>query len=485
MVTRTFVSKTNTILNGSKDNFGLNPICALNYGRYHSRVLLYFDEKKLKKLYEDGVYEKGQVTHRLRMFNCGSWDPLKFMEKKEIGKVLSEEEKRAASFDVILFKLPRKFDAGVGFDNSTDVWFVGYNSVSKDGSTWYKSENGIEWDTPGVYTPEFLWREYEKWGNGEESVVVGRQHFDYGNENLDIDITNYVESILEGENNYGLGMAFSPRLELSKEYSINYITFFTPHTNTFFEPYIETRTNFKINDDRYKFYVGKTNRLYFYAVLGGVFTDLDELPVCTIEGVEYPVKRATTGVYYAEVKLGKKKKQGYDDCDNPIDVYETRSESVLYDTWSNLKYNGEDIDDVELDFHVMPASQYMNLGGEIESAKDLMPTISGMNDDEKVYQGDKRELDVVFRVQYSAKEYELADNAYYRIYVKDGTREIDVIDWDPINVLGRKNMFSINTAELVPYDYYVDIKLELGRETRIYKNKLHFKVVSNVSELKH
>ena len=485
MVTRTFLSKCNTIVNGSKDNFGLNPICMLSYGRLHTRALIYFDAEKIKKLMKDGVYEKEHTTHRLKMFNCGSWDHSKYMEKKEIGRHLSDEERRAASFDIIAFRLPYAFDAGVGFDNSTDVWFVGYNSASQDGSTWYKSANGLKWDVPGIYTPEFLWSEYEKWGKGEKSIVIGRQHFDYGNENLDIDITGYVNDIVDGGKNYGIGLAFSPMLELSKELHMSYIDFFTNNTNTFFEPYVETRNDFAINDDRYKFFLGKSNRLYFYSILGGVFTDLDELPTCEIDGEKYPVKRQTTGVYYADVKLGKKKAKGYDDCDNPIDVYEPRKAGVLYDTWGNLKYQGEDIDDVELEFEVHPAADFFNLGGDIESLSNLMPTISGMNDDEKLYQGDRRELDVVFRLQYSQSEYELADNAYYRIYVKDGTREIDVIDWDPISTIGRKNIFSINTAELVPYDYYVDIKVELGRETRIYKNKLHFKVVSNVSELKH
>lgn len=484
MVTRTFLSKCNTIVNGSKDNFGLNPICMLSYGRVHTRALVYFDAEKIKKLMKDGVYEKEHTTHRLKMFNCGSWDHSKYMEKKEIGRHLSDEERRAASFDIIAFRLPYAFDAGVGFDNSTDIWFVGYNSASQDGSTWYKSANGLKWDVPGIYTPEFLWSEYEKWGKGEKSIVIGRQHFDYGNENLDIDITDYVNDIVEGGKNYGIGLAFSPMLELSKEPHMSYIDFFTNNTNTFFEPYVETRNDFTINDDRYKFFLGRTNRLYFYSVLGGVFTDLDELPTCEIDGEKYPVKRQTTGVYYADVKLGKKKTEGYDDCDNPIDVYEPRKAGVLYDTWGNLKYQGEDIDDVELEFEVHPAADFFNLGGDIESLSNLMPTISGMNDDEKLYQGDKRELDVVFRLQYSQNEYELTDNAYYRIYVKDGTREIDVIDWDGISTLGRKNMFSINTAELVPYDYYVDIKVELGRETRIYKNKLHFKVISNVTEIK-
>lgn len=483
MVTRTFLSKCNTIVNGSKNNFGLNPVCTLNYGKTQSRVLLYFDAEKIMNLANGGKIGAG-TTHHLKMFNCGSWDPRKFMEKKEIGRALSNGEVRAASFDIILFKLPQAFDAGTGFDDSTDVWFVGRASVSEDGSTWYKSENGLEWDAPGVYTSEFLWKEYEKWGNGEESIVIGRQHFDYGNENLDIDITDYVNSIIKGGKNYGLGMAFSPRLELSKSQNINYATFFTSHTNTFFEPYVETRTNTPINDDRYKFYFGKDNKLYFYAILGGIYTDLDELPVCTIEGVKYPVKRQNTGIYYAEVNIGKKKSESLDECGNSVTENTPREESILYDVWSNLKYNGEDLGEVEMEFRGIPASRYMNLGGEIEITKNIVPTISGINDDEKIYQGDKRELDVVFRVQYSQNEYELADNSFYRIYVKDGTREIDVIDWDAIDTLGRKNTFSIDTSELIPYDYYVDIKLETGRETRIFKNRLHFKVVDNVTEIR-
>lgn len=484
MVTRTFLDKCNTIVNGSKDNFGLNPICSLCYGSVQSRALLHFDESYIKNLYEKGEFNPDTTKHTLKLFNCASWDPSKFMEKKEIGKHLSDLERRAVSFDVILFKLPRNFDAGAGFDNSTDIWFVGYNSASQDGSTWENSMSGLKWETPGVYTPERLSKEYEKWANGEDSIIVGRQHFDYGNENLSIDITDYVNSLLKGEKNYGLGLAFSPRLEMLKEKHIHYIGFFTNNTNTFFEPFIETRDYSMVSDDRYKFYVGKTNRLYFYAVFGGVFTDLDELPTCEIEGVKYPVKRQKTGVYYAEVKLGKKKVQGEDDCGNPVDEYVPRTSSVMYDVWGNLKYKGKNLDDVELEFEVIPSSKFFNFGEEIETAKNVMPTISGINDDEKLYQGDRREIDVIFKVQYSSTEYELVDDAYYRIYVKDGSREIDVIDWDHIDSIGRKNTFFIDTGELVPYDYYVDIKTEIGRETRIFKNKLHFKVVDNVTEIK-
>ena len=35
-----------------------------------------------------------------------------------------------------------------------------------------------------------------KFLNGEESIIVGTQHFDYGNENLEIDITKYVNDTI-------------------------------------------------------------------------------------------------------------------------------------------------------------------------------------------------------------------------------------------------------------------------------------------------
>ena len=48
----------------------------------------------------------------------------------------------------------------------------------------------------GVYTDEQLKEEYEKYENGEESIIIGVQHFDFGCENLSIDITDYVKSLL-------------------------------------------------------------------------------------------------------------------------------------------------------------------------------------------------------------------------------------------------------------------------------------------------
>ena len=483
MVTKTFLTKCNTIVNSSDENFGLNPICSLNYGKHVSRVLIYFDEEKLKNGVKDGTYRlRDYFTHHLKMKNCGTINIEKFFENEDSKKFLSNKH-RASSFDIIAFKIPRNWDAGNGFDKSTDAWFLGYKSVSKDGSTWKKRKNGVEWKeedtniTNGIYSSDFLWSEYNKWYRNEKGdiiipkdcIVIGRQHFDYGNENLDIDITDYVNSLLyDDEKNYGICLAFSPKLELTETENDNYINFFTNNTNTFFVPYVESRYNIVTNDDRYKFYLGKENRLYFYSIVNGEFVNLDETPSCEINGVFYNVFSETKGIYYATVKLPKNEKE----------------KAIMTDIWGNIKFNGESFDDVEMEFVTLPYKNHFSFGNELSETKTLNPIVSGINDDAKLNQGEKREVSVVFRVPYTAAEYELVDNCYYRIYVKDADSEIDVVDWDSISTIGKNNVFIINTSELLPQKYHVDIKAVIGRQTLLFKNKLCFEISNNVTEIK-
>ena len=51
--TKTYISKSNTIIKGSYANTGLNPIMELNYGYMNTRGILYFDHNKVKQMIED------------------------------------------------------------------------------------------------------------------------------------------------------------------------------------------------------------------------------------------------------------------------------------------------------------------------------------------------------------------------------------------------------------------------------------------------
>ena len=69
----------------------------------------------------------------------------------------------------------------------------------------------------------------------------------------------------------------------------------------------------------------------------------------------------------------------------------------------------------------------------------------------------------------------------YRLYVKDGDREIDVIEYQPIETIDSMNFINIYTMDLLPNKYYLDIKIYNGREKRTFKNVLYFNIVNNVS----
>ena len=483
MVTRTFLDKTTTIKKGSLDNFGLHPISFIGYGAGTYRSLIHFDVEKIKSLVDDGTYcDMSKLTHHLIMKNCGSVDTHGFFTKDSAPEMPGIKE-RATSFDVILFKINKHWDEGVGFDNINDFWDSGKGVVSTDGATWYNATTLETWDDDGIYTTDYLKFEYEKYlakqesgstsantSGDTETIIVGVQHFDHGNENLDIDVTEYVNSLIHGdEENYGLCLAFVPELEETKRKMTQYTGFFNNKTNTVFEPVIETRYNCHISDDRMTFYLGKNNKIYLYSYIGGKLENLDYLPECVIDDSGLTVEQESKGIYAAHINLSPK---------------DYKKDTIVYDTWRNLSYQGNEIDDVELEFVTKPSHNFFSVSNEVAKPRVLNPIISGINANEKVNRGEERVIKLYFREPYTNTDYRLVDSCQYRIYVKDGEREVTIVNWDEINKMDKCNLFTIKTDEFVPADYHVDIRAEFGGNIRIYKNELNFTIVSDVKEIK-
>lgn len=498
MKIHTFLDKCCTILKGSKANLGLNPIAEINMGLKTTRALVHFNTDHLKELIDDKtIADVSKLKHTLKLTNCSSVN-INDNQKVYAGVAGPEGKIRASSVDVILFVVPKDWDEGKGFDYEDTFWFSGRKHVSIRGCNWYYGETNKPWFDeenedpelgygPGVYDNTFLYNEYKKYLNGEGSdVIIATQHFDYGAENFEFDITDYVNEVLAGtRQNHGLGVAFSPDYEqydYTKDMKYNpadsfhacvetgvipqyYIGFFTNHTNLFFEPYLETDYSVYINDDRQKFFKGKENKLYLYCRADSEFVNLDELPTCTIEGVEYPVAQATKGVYYATVKL-----TGVED------------DTILTDVWSNIKLNGEELEDVEMEFTVLKRNTFFTIGNEIGERQDLVPQLSGINDAENIRIGDIRRVDVDFRIPYTSNQKAIFDAAEYRIYVKDANREVDVYDYQPLECAFLQNYFIIDSTEMVPGEYFVDIKVKTGLNTKYYHEITRFTIVSNVTE---
>lgn len=513
MIRHTFFDKCNTIIKDSEFNTGLNPVAELNAGDMTSRILLHFNIDHLKEAVANGEMDVDNLIHTIKMKNCGSVN-LPYFDDKILNNC--GEKKRAASFTVIAFTIPLHWDEGRGYDYFGDYTKDRHAVTSKDGSTWYKAKNGLEWGEEGIYSNETLTSEYyNNYGFGD-SFIIGSQVFDNGTEDLELDVTDYVNSILTGKiENYGIGLAFTPRYERGSSYEALpeipndaddyntrvvseipehkipstiylkkddiyyrwfdvregncFISFFTNHTNTFFHPYLETFDQHVIQDDRAKFYIGNKNRLYFFVNTDEGSVNLDELPICTVNDKTYDVKQGGKGVYYAEIMLKKD---------------EVEADTIMIDTWSNIVINGEKMDDVELEFVVLPMENKIMLGkyNVNPDSTVLVPQAYGINDKEKIKPGDIREVNIDFIKEYSYGTKGIPMSAEYKIYVKEGNRQIDVF---PPQLLERKfdmHSFVIDTNDLIPNDYYVDIIVSQGRDYRYFDEVVRFTIVDNVTK---
>ena len=156
---------------------------------------------------------------------------------------------------------------------------------------------------------------------------------------------------------------------------------------------------------------------------------------------------------------------------------------ILNDVWSDIEYDGEILDNVEMEFVTHKSNNYFNVDETIEQPQSLSVTLTGIKSGEKMLSTDKRIIKTVFSVPYTKDEYTLSSTADYRIYTKDGNREITVIDWDSISMCGKNNYFIIDTREFVPQEYHVDIRINHDNKIRVFKDKLHFKIFSDTTYL--
>jgi hypothetical protein len=69
-------------------------------------------------------------------------------------------------------------------------------------------------------------------------------------------------------------------------------------------------------------------------------------------------------------------------------------------------------------------------------------------------------------------------NAQYRVYVKEGTTEVQVQDWTKINRTPNEYYFIFDTRDKIPNQYYVDIKVNTGGQQDTYKKQLTFQIVN-------
>jgi hypothetical protein len=482
-INNSYFSKNNTIISNSYTNTGRNPVMELFYGNGgianpigFSRFIFDLDLTLLKDKINDGIIPSScdpNVKHTLRMVNTS------FFDKDLLNTTTSEGRLRSTSFDLILFRIPyvnldpeqpQNWDEGVGYDFADLMKQIPTDkSYSDRPSNWNQTTTLNTWEQPGIYDNT----------NGglfpySGLTIVDTQHFQFGDENIEFDMTNEINDVLNGyiENPVGWGIAYLPQLEnltgTTNTYSVG---FFTRHTQTFYEPYLETSYNDLIMDDRNSFSLGKVNKLYLYMFEDGDFQNLDQNPKVTISDhngnpisglINLSTCRRTKGVY--EVTLP------------PFIGYGTPC--TFTDTWSDIVLNGFTLPDIENEFNVYPLKKSIQIGTETQEPSIYGFDFYGIKQDEKILNTDIRKVGVIIKKAYTTNQLLPKVDAYYRIYVREGQTEVQVQDWSKINRTPNEYYFIFDTRDKIPNEYYVDLKVISSGEVNTYKREIKFQIVN-------
>jgi hypothetical protein len=450
---RSYFEKNNTIIKNSQVNTAKNPTTEIFYGSSFSKFLFKVDFTELKNKIENSEYILNSNTrHTLHLTNCIFGDETFLGAKRGTGR------ERTNSFDLIVFKVPEFWDEGLGFDYEDGGYdfTTGNKTFDERPSNWFNRTTLQEWSSEGVYSTS--------------PNIITTIHFDNGNEDINVDITDYVNDILDGETNHGLGLAFALLYEdLSPEVDQS-VSFFTKYTQTFFEPYVETFFDDMIQDNRLNFIEKVQQNLYLYVTKGTNFYNLDTLPTVDIlDSTNTPIA-GLTGLTTTHVKKGVYK------VTFGIDGVLCDGKRFFFDKWKGLSLDGVSISNVIQKFIPYPYTSLFTVGENQTELLRYSIQYFGIKQGEKVKRGDKRKVVVTFRsIDYPKTQ--LFDDVYYRMFIKEGRTDVIVHDWTKLDTTN-ENSFTLDTSIYVPREYFIELKGKTHTEEIYYDEHIKFEILS-------
>lgn len=451
---RSYFEKNNTIIKNSEVNTAKNTTTEIFYGSSFTKFIFKVDFTNLIEKVQNGdLVITPETTHRLKMTNTI------FGDNKLIGENRGNGRQRATSFDLILFEIPEYWDEGVGFDYE----FITYENVNEDKSydvrpsNWFNRTSVSGWTIEGIYTTG--------------ATVIDTIHFDNGNENIDVDITDYVNDIiLSGNTNYGLGIAFEDSYQLLNPDFDQSVSFFTKYTQTFFEPYVESVFDDRIEDNRENFIGERLNNLYLYVTKGTNYYDLDNPPIVDILNSNKVSISGLTGIYTTKIRKGVYK------VIFGISGQLCDGKRFFYDRWKNLSVDGVSLSDVTQKFVPKPFTDGYTFGENPTETQKYIMQFSGIKQNEKIIRGELKKVVLTLKSIDQPKS-QLFDEVYYRIFIKEGNTNVIVYDWTKTDITN-ENSFFLDTSYMIPREYYMEFKAKTYNEEIFYDEYVKFEILS-------
>jgi hypothetical protein len=496
-ILRSYIDKNNTIVSNEYVNTGRNPVAELNFGSSdfiipnygYTRFIFDLDLSLLLENIQSGVISTGctsSMTHTLKMTNTSSFD------NELLNSFMTNSRRRATSFDLILFRIPRTsgdtgnpqyWDEGVGYDyndfnlsknsaagGQSPLTYVDPRAFSQRPSNWFQTTTTTNWTQPGIYN-----NKNEGIVNFSGLTIIATQHFEFGNEDLNMDMTSEINGIIDGTITgvTGWGIAYVPDVEnitgLTESYSV---AFFSRHTQTFYQPYLLTNYDDIIDDDRNLFLQNQTNKLYLYVYQNGDFVNLDNLPSVDVIDSNDIILSGMTGLTTCL------KTKGVYEVTVPNGFSAYTTPCVFYDVWKDLSINGQPIPNIENQFVLQKYTAGIQIGTSSKEPQKFGFDFYGVKQNEKILNTEIRKIGVTVKKAYTSQNLIQDILVYYRVFVKEGTTEVQVQDWTQVNKTPNEYYFIFDMQDKIPNQYYVDIKVNISGEKDIYKRQLTFEIVN-------
>lgn len=461
-VFRTYFSKNDTLIDGNLTNNSQNPVSEISYGtvnRFPSRLIFDLDYLPLQtRIVEGFINPVRMVKHVLHMTNTIQHAP-QYVGRKSY----SLEIDRASSFELDVFNVDEEWDEGSGYDFVYDD--EPHPELPKEAVNWYYRKTDVPWTVSG--------------GSYQSGVtaILGTQRFEDGGEDIEIDITDYVNAQLGLSGvtftgtTHGLGVKFTDNLETLATVYRQAVAFHVKDTHTFYEPYVETTIDDVIRDDRNYFYLDKENDLYLYANIGG---NAENITVNSVEILddEDDLVVVATGDTIVSVRKGVYK------ISLTIPSASFPDAIILRDKWT-LTIDGRTVV-YENQFYLISQENYYTFdqSNEIE-LENYSFYYWGVKQLEKMVAGDIRKIRLTVKELYAYQDDFLPLDIEYRLYTTVGDKyELEVIPFTPVDRTGRGYEFTLDTSWLIPQDYCLQLRLKNGN---YYENKkcMKFTVISN------
>ena len=461
-VFRSYFSKNNTIIKNNHTNNGQNPVAEISYGTVTNlvtRFIFDIDLEQLRTRIQQGVVNQSRITkHILTMTNTIAEAP-QYIGKKSYSEFIN----RASSVQLDLFNITQDWDGGAGYDFIYDDTYI--PMYQQGASNWFSGKTNSKWIQEGCFVT----------GGTGASQILASQSFPVGNEDIQIDITDYINSLLfTGTTGFtgttfGLGLKYPENIENLKTEFIEALAFFNKNTNTFYEPYVETFFDDTILDDRNYFFLDKPNELYLYVnvgnqpenitVSGVTIYDHEDNVVAVVTGIT----NVTKGVYKIELSISS-------------NLY---PDAVIFrDVWTVIINNNEK--EIEQEFYLISQDNYytFDLSNQI-NVNNYYFYFYGIQDESYIKSGEIRKVRLSVKELYPNQANFLPLDLYYRVYITTGSDyEVDVIPSTKINRTSRGYEFDLDTSWFIPQDYYLEITLDDGKYYET-KQSIRFTIVSD------